>query len=159
MKFAKVKQQELPMMWPKIQHLVDKVVDSHMDGCFTSHGIYARIHSGQMQLWVVVDENTGVVYSIFGVAVYPDMAGNHICRIHFMAGSNLEEWCQLWPEFEMFCFENNISRMEVIGRPGLQKILPGYESAYRIFAKDLRTENSETKQYDLLRYTEMKGSA
>ena len=106
--------------WPTVEPLVLRALE-HDDGCHTAASIRKALAAGKMQLWV--DSSPITAICITEIVVYP---ATKRCNIFLLAGHDIDAWIWQLPALESWAREKGCSAMELQGRPGWERILPGY---------------------------------
>lgn len=95
--------------------------------------IEADVLDGRSILWVAwADE---ILAAAVTELVLRD--GRRECCIALCGGRDMDEWITAYPEIERYAREEGCSAMRIIGRPGWERVLPGYRRAAVILTKDL----------------------
>lgn len=121
--FSGVTTDQLQYVWPAVQPLVKKFLDTD-PGLFEPQDILAALFNKDMQLWVTLDKenNNKIIGAIVTEIVdYPRM---RVLRIFGLGGKDFSDWIHL-ADKELSAFQQHVGakRMEAFVRPGLAKIL------------------------------------
>ena len=100
---------------------------------------------GKCQLWILWNSEEPVDQKKYYGVVVTELIQRPLqkcCHIRIMTGHHREKWQHLIKEIEKFAQQNNCDKMELIARPGWQKILDKY-NYYRthvVLEKNLKKE-------------------
>ena len=100
---------------------------------------------GKFQIWILWDkgQNTSVE-KYFGVVITEivEKPLGKVCHIYMMTGRQRHKWQYLIKDIEKFAQEEKCSVMELIARPGWQKILNqfGYKRTHVVLEKQIKQE-------------------
>jgi hypothetical protein len=95
------------------------------------------IKEKKMQLWILWDKESEHKY--YGVVVTEIIQRplQRVLNIKIMTGTHREKWQHLVKEIEDFAWFNNCDSMELVARPGWEKILKrfGYKKSHVLLEK------------------------
>jgi hypothetical protein len=95
------------------------------------------IKEKKMQLWILWDKESEHKY--YGVVVTEIIQRplQRVLNIKIMTGTHREKWQQLVKEIEDFAWFNNCDSMELVARPGWEKVLKrfGYKKSHVLLEK------------------------
>jgi len=120
----------------ELRPFLQRVVDEHPRGCYTVEGIIAKYYTAEWTCWVVEDEDS-VVKAVFATVAFSDMLGRINMKVVFMVGEEREKWWHLWDQWVEFARQNGVRRIEIVGRKGLARTLPGFVNEYYVLTKEL----------------------
>ena len=90
-----------------------------------------------MQLWILLDKESEHKY--YGVVVTEIIQRplQRVLNIKIMTGTHREKWQHLVKEIEDFAWFNNCDSMELVARPGWEKVLKrfGYKKSHVLLEK------------------------
>lgn len=115
--------EDIEYWWPLIEPILQRAVDRVETG-LTVAEIRERAEADTMRLWVI--ESDGRVCASAATCEIRFKAGN-IVHITALAGDDMDEW--LGPglaEFERLAKLNGMIGVRLCGRPGWQRVMPGY---------------------------------
>jgi len=98
---------------------------------------------GRCQLWILWDAEEPVdIKKYYGVVV-TELIQRPLQKcfyIRIMTGHHREKWQHLIKELEKFAYENNCDKMELIARPGWEKVLRNfrYKKSHILLEKQLK---------------------
>ena len=117
-------------VWEKVLPLVNSSLE-YADGKWTAESIKTALENKQMQLFIVGKDVTAI--AITQVQQYP---AKKVLVVMFCAGSGMNDWVSLMSEFEDWAKEQDCKAVEVIGRPGWERVL-GWERIHVVVRKTL----------------------
>jgi hypothetical protein len=112
--------------------LVKKYIDDallYSGGHNDSDFVHKMLKENKMQLWVIWDDSKKTIEeNLNGVVVTEIIQRKYTkaCNIYILTGKNRQKWQHLVSVIEDFAKQNNCNIMELIARPGWQKILKNY---------------------------------
>lgn len=113
----------VPDWWPVIRDMVEDAC-KHSDGKYTVGDVLALILQKRMQLWVAMKENEACAIGISELVAYPQMK---LCRMLAATGEDMSLWVKLIEEIEGWAQAVGAEGMELVTRPGWQKIMKQYD--------------------------------
>ena len=91
--------------------------------------VYQTVKAKNFQLWIVWDESKKTVQEQYNGVVVTEIVQRKLkksCHIYIMTGKNRQQWQHLIRVIEDFAEQQDCNNMELICRPGWQKILQNY---------------------------------
>ena len=91
--------------------------------------VYQTVKAKNFQLWIVWDESKKTVQEQYNGVVVTEIIQRKLkksCHIYIMTGKNRQQWQHLIRVIEDFAEQQDCDNMELIARPGWQKILQNY---------------------------------
>ena len=145
MNLVRIPIQELEQVWG----LVEKDIKSALaySGQLTdSDFVYETAKEGKFQIWVLWDKNQKkTVDKYFGVVVTEIIKRKFgkVCHIYIMTGRQRTKWQHLITKVEDFAKEEDCKMMELIARPGWQRVLNAfdYKRTHVVLEKKIKQEN------------------
>ena len=145
MNLVRIPIQELEKVWS----LVEKDIKSALaySGQLTdSDFVYETAKEGKFQIWVLWDKNQKkTVDKYFGVVVTEIIKRKFgkVCHIYIMTGRQRTKWQHLITKVEDFAKEEDCKMMELIARPGWQRVLNAfdYKRTHVVLEKKIKQEN------------------
>ena len=103
---------------------------------------------GKFQIWILWDkEQKTNVEKYFGVVITEiiEKKLGKVCHIFMMTGRQRHKWQYLIKDIEKFAKEEKCLMLELITRPGWQKILSqyGYKRTHIVLEKQIKQEKKE----------------
>lgn len=119
-------------IWPKVESLVEKTNDLVLN----DQDVLNFLHTGQWRLWVAIDDGQVVAAMTVEFFFYPR---DKVCRVVTMGGERMMEWLtsDTIKKFEDWAKEEGCSYIDVYGRRGWKKVLPGYEEDCVLLRKQI----------------------
>ena len=125
--------------WPELQKILDmepELWNKH----YTKQNIYDRVHSKEIQVWVVF--NGQIIRLVFFTQRYVSPNGIATLQIFWMYGVGLKEVMVLLEDVvDRFAAALDCTRLEVTGRKGFERLLAPFhpEYQYTVFSRPVRT--------------------
>jgi hypothetical protein len=145
MELVQIPIQELEKVWG----IVEKDIKSALaySGQLTdSDFVFDTLKEGKFQLWVLWDKKQSkAVDKYFGVVVTEIIKRKFgkVCHIYIMTGKQRTKWQHLITKVEDFAKQEDCKMMELIARPGWQRVLDdyGYKRTHVVLEKQIKQEN------------------
>ena len=147
MELVRIPTKELDKVWGLIEKDIRKSLlysGQLSDAAF----VLKTAKLGKFQIWILWDkgQNTSVE-KYFGVVITEivEKPLGKVCHIYMMTGRQRHKWQYLIKDIEKFAQEEKCSVMELIARPGWQKILNqfGYKRTHVVLEKQIKQEIKE----------------
>ena len=108
--------------------------------------VYDLTKQGKFQLWVLWDRKQKITTNkYFGVVVTELIKRKFgkVCHIYIMTGRQSNKWQHLISKIEDFAKEEGCEMMELIARPGWQKVYNnhGYKRTHVVLEKQIKQED------------------
>ena len=147
MELVKVPTKELDKVWG----LIEKDIKQSLlfSGQLSdSEFVLDTAKEGKFQIWILWDkEQKTNVEKYFGVVITEiiEKPLGKVCHIFMMTGRQRHKWQYLVKDIEKFAKEEKCLIMELISRPGWQKILSqfGYMRTHIVLEKQIKQEKKE----------------
>ena len=120
-------------------HVESNIVDAlaRSNGYALASNFKEWIKEKKMQLWILWDKESEHKY--YGVVVTEIIQRplQRVLNIKIMTGTHREKWQHLVKEIEDFAWFNNCDSMELVARPGWEKVLKrfGYKKSHVLLEK------------------------
>jgi type II secretory pathway component PulJ len=145
MELVRIPIEELEQVWG----IVEKDIKSALaySGQLTdSDFVFDTLKEGKFQLWVLWDKKQSkAVDKYFGVVVTEIIKRKFgkVCHIYIMTGKQRTKWQHLITKVEDFAKQEGCKMMELIARPGWQRVLDdyGYKRTHVVLEKQIKQEN------------------
>jgi hypothetical protein len=145
MELVQIPIQELEKVWG----IVEKDIKSALaySGQLTdSDFVFDTLKEGKFQLWVLWDKKQSkAIDKYFGVVVTEIIKRKFgkVCHIYIMTGKQRTKWQHLITKVEDFAKQEDCKMMELIARPGWQRVLDdyGYKRTHVVLEKQIKQEN------------------
>ena len=147
MELVKVPTKELDKVWGLIEKDIRKALlfsGQLSDSAF----VLKTAKEGKFQIWILWDKIQKTnVEKYFGVVITEiiEKPLGKVCHIFMMTGRQRHKWQYLVKDIEKFAKEEKCSMMELITRPGWQKVLNqfGYKRTHVVLEKQIKQEIKE----------------
>lgn len=114
--------------WVRCEPFIQRAVD-RSEGCFDIEHVWGQIANGNAQLWpgdasaVVtrIEQHPSGIKSLLG----------------WLAGGEMEEVKALALRAEQWAKSHGCTRVEIVGRRGWLRSMPGYREAFTVLVKEL----------------------
>jgi hypothetical protein len=132
----------VPIVWPVIEGFIARALE-YADGRYAANDILLRLLRRDMQLWLGVDR----LETIRGVCVteivnYPR---SRRCELFLAAGRDPRRWMGALDTIESWARDQGCDAIECKGRPGWERILPGYEKNHVSLKKELKNARNQRR--------------
>ena len=147
MELVRIPTKELDKVWGLIEKDIRKSLlfsGQLSDSAF----VLKTAKEGKFQIWILWDKvQKTSVEKYFGVVITEivEKPLGKVCHIYMMTGRQRHKWQYLIKDIEKFAQEEKCSVMELIARPGWQKILSqfGYKRTHGVLEKQIKQEIKE----------------
>jgi len=144
MELVRIPTKELDKVWGLIEKDIRKALlfsGQLSDSAF----VLKTAKEGKFQIWILWDKvQKTSVEKYFGVVITEivEKPLGKVCHIYMMTGRQRHKWQYLIKDIEKFALEEKCSVMELIARPGWQKILNqfGYKRTHVVLEKQIKQE-------------------
>jgi len=136
----KVEQCHIEFVFPFVQHLLQKAVDTNL-GETSLEDTKNNLLEGRQQLWICINELTEKIELALTTQIVYYPTQKHL-QIHLTGAEphTIDNWLHSWSKpLEDFCKENDIKFIECAGREGWIKVLGklGYKKYVTVLVKEL----------------------
>ena len=144
MEVVRIPTKELDKVWGLIEKDIQKAL-LYSGQLTDSNFVLETAKQNKFQIWVLWDKTQKkAVEKYFGVVVTEIITKKlgKVCHIYIMTGRQRHKWQYLISEIEKFAKKENCLNMELIARPGWQKILNqfGYKRTHVVLEKQIKQE-------------------
>ena len=144
MELVRIPTEELDKVWGLIEKDIRKAL-LYSGQLSDSAFVLKTAKEGKFQIWLLWDkEQKTSVEKYFGVVITEivEKPLGKVCHIYMMTGRQRHKWQYLIKDIEKFAQEEKCSVMELIARPGWQKILNqfGYKRTHVVLEKQIKQE-------------------
>ena len=128
MKLVRIPTSNINEVWPLVKKdIADALVFSgnHTDAQF----VFDTLKQEKFQLFIVWDKNQKTTLEKYYGVVVTEIVEKKLtkaCHIFIMTGRQRQKWTALIKVIEDFAEQNNCDLLELIARPGWQRILKDY---------------------------------
>lgn len=123
---------DVPKIWPHISHLIVRAMFRGGMGRFED--VERDVLTNNAYLWLAIESNSVLATAVTKVTTEKD---HRLCTIVACGGHDWERWGSLIEGLEKYARAENCQRMEICGRPGWVKRLPGYRTAKVVLRKEM----------------------
>ena len=146
MELVRIPTQELDKAWG----LVDKDIRqalAYSSQLTDSNFVFEIAKQNKFQIWVLWDKQQKEQNKYFGVVVTEIIKRKlgKVCHIYIMTGRQRHKWQYLIKDIEEFAKNEGCLMMELIARPGWQKVLNnfGYKRTHVVLEKKIKNEEKK----------------
>jgi len=149
MKLVPIPTDLLDKVWNLVKTDINEALTysgSHTDSEF----VLKALKENKFQLWIVWDKDKQGVQNQYKGVVVTEIVQRKLkksCHIFIMTGNSRNQWQHLISVIEDFAKHNECDGMEIISRPGWQKILQNYNyrRTHVVLEKQLKKKIKEEK--------------
>ena len=131
-----VPQDKATEMWPAVLPLVAQMVQ-RSGGEITTDGALAAVTAGELQLWLIWDDETRRTVAGALTSIGVTGSGMRLCTVYGLVGEHRQQWLHLLEEFERWAILKGCHKVKVIARKGWAKELPDYTMTHVTLEKRL----------------------
>jgi hypothetical protein len=128
-----VEPDEIEAIWHHVQPLLEKSTP-HSEGEMDAEDMFPILLSGEMQLWVAIENKEIIAAMVSQIITYPK---KRVMRIISIGGADMEKWMPNFPLFENWALNLGCTSIEAWGRKGWLRVLDDWKCSYHIITKDL----------------------
>ena len=144
MKLVRIPTSELDNIWSLVEKDIKGAL-AYSSQLTDSNFVFDLAKDGKFQVWVLWDkEQKQTQNKYFGVVVTELIKRKlgKVCHIYIMTGRQRHKWQYLVKDIEGFAKEEGCLMMELIARPGWQKVLNnfGYKRTHVVLEKQIKQE-------------------
>tara|TARA_R100001015_G_C4514147_1_gene84980 strand:- start:91 stop:537 length:447 start_codon:yes stop_codon:yes gene_type:complete len=148
MKLVRIPTSELDNIWSLVEKDIKGAL-AYSSQLTDSNFVFDLAKDGKFQVWVLWDkEQKQTQNKYFGVVVTELIKRKlgKVCHIYIMTGRQRHKWQYLVKDIEGFAKEEGCLMMELIARPGWQKVLNnfGYKRTHVVLEKQIKQEEKKT---------------
>jgi hypothetical protein len=145
MELVQIPIQELEKVWGIVEKDIKSAL-AYSSQLTDSDFVFDTLKEGKFQLWVLWDKNQKkTIDKYFGVVVTEIIKRKFgkVCHIYIMTGKQRTKWQHLITKVEDFAKQEDCKMMELIARPGWQRVLDdyGYKRTHVVLEKQIKQEN------------------
>jgi len=128
--------------WNKVEQSITEAL-IRSGGYANSNHFLEWCKEGKCQLWILWDSDEPIDQKKYYGVVVTELIQRPLqkcCHIRIMTGHHREKWQHLIKEIEKFASQNNCDKMELIARPGWEKVLRNfrYKKSHVLLEKQLK---------------------
>jgi hypothetical protein len=145
MELVQIPIQELEKVWGIVEKDIKSAL-AYSSQLTDSDFVFDTLKEGKFQLWVLWDKKQKkTIDKYFGVVVTEIIKRKFgkVCHIYIMTGKQRTKWQHLITKVEDFAKQEDCKMMELIARPGWQRVLDdyGYKRTHVVLEKQIKQEN------------------
>ena len=145
MELVQIPIKELDKVWGMVEKNIKSAL-AYSGQLTDSDFVYDLAKEGKFQVWVIWDKNqkkTNDKY--FGVVVTEIIKRKHgkVCHVYIVTGRQMSKWQHLISRVEEFAKDEGCKMMELIARPGWQRVLKifDYKRTHVVLEKQIKQED------------------
>ena len=144
MRLVSIPIEELDKVWSMVEKDIKSAL-AYSGQLTDSDFVYETAKQGKFQVWVLWDKEQKITTNkYFGVVVTELIKRKFgkVCHIYIMTGRQRHKWQHLISKIENFAKEEGCEMMELIARPGWQKVLKifDYKRTHVVLEKEIKQE-------------------
>ena len=144
MKLVSIPIEELDKVWSMVEKDIKSAL-AYSGQLTDSDFVYETAKQGKFQVWVIWDKDEKITTNkYYGVVVTEIIKRKHgkVCHVYIVTGRQMSKWQHLISEIEKFAEDKDCKRMELIARPGWQKVYNnyGYKRTHVVLEKQIKQE-------------------
>ena len=145
MEVVRIPIEELDKVWGMVEKDIKSAL-AYSSQLTDSDFVFDLTKQGKFQLWVLWDKEQKITANkYFGVVVTELIKRKFgkVCHIYIMTGRQRNKWQHLISKIEDFAKEEGCEMMELIARPGWQKVYNnhGYKRTHVVLEKQIKQED------------------
>lgn len=121
----------VPHLWGQVEPLLAPAI---RDPLYTPIDLYLDLAGGRATLWLI---ERGQEIRAALVTRMTEFSGGRSMRIQLCGGEGMEDWLPLLSSLEDHAREYSCARVEIEGRKGWLRVLPGYRERAILMGKEL----------------------
>jgi len=146
MRLVSIPIEELDKVWSMVEKDIKSAL-AYSGQLTDSDFVYETAKQGKFQVWVIWDKNEKITTNkYYGVVVTEIIKRKHgkVCHVYIVTGRQMSKWQHLISEIEKFAEDKDCKRMELIARPGWQKVYNnhGYKRTHVVLEKQIKQEDN-----------------
>ena len=147
MELVRIPTQELDKVWGLIEKDIRKSL-LYSGQLSDSAFVLQTAKEGKFQVWILWDKKQKTTLDkYFGLVITEIIQKplGKICHIYMMTGRQRNKWQHLIKDIEEFAKNENCLMLELIARPGWQKVLNnfGYKRTHIVLEKQIKQEKNK----------------
>jgi len=146
MNLVRIPTEELEKVWSLVEKDIRQAL-AYSSQLTDSNFIFEIAKQNKFQIWVLWDKEQKEQNKYFGVVVTEIIKRKlgKVCHIYIMTGRQRHKWQYLIKDIEEFAKNEGCLMMELIARPGWQKVLNnfGYKRTHVVLEKKIKNEEKK----------------
>lgn len=118
---------------PDVQPMLQPAIDLS-DGRWDLWSVIGGLLSGQMQLWVSLNDGKPEAAMVTRVVDYPKL---RVLSLPFLGGSGMRNWLKFEPQIMAFAKAHGCKEMEGYARLGFKRVLKGWIFSWSFMRRPL----------------------
>ncbi|BAQ89283.1 putative acetyltransferase [uncultured Mediterranean phage uvMED] len=145
MKLVRIPSEQLDKVWSLIEKDIKDAL-AYSNQLTDSDFVLEVAKQDKFQVWVLWDKDKDkTIDKYFGVVVTEIIQRKlgKVCHIYIMTGRQRQKWQYLVKDIEEFAKQEDCKMLELIARPGWQKVLNnfGYKRTHVVLEKQIKQED------------------
>ena len=146
MKLVRIPSEQLDKVWSLIEKDIKDAL-AYSNQLTDSDFVLEVAKQDKFQVWVLWDKDKDkTIDKYFGVVVTEIIQRKlgKVCHIYIMTGRQRQKWQYLVKDIEEFAKQEDCKMLELIARPGWQKVLNnfGYKRTHVVLEKQIKQEEN-----------------
>jgi histone acetyltransferase (RNA polymerase elongator complex component) len=138
---------ELDKVWSLVEKDIKNAL-AYSGQLNDSNFVYETAKEDKFQIWVIWDKTQKkTIDKYFGVVVTEIIKRKHgkVCHVYIVTGRQMSKWQHLINRVEEFAKDEGCKMMELIARPGWQKVYNnhGYKKTHVVLEKQIKQEDNK----------------
>ena len=146
MNLVRIPTEELEKVWSLVEKDIRQAL-AYSSQLTDSNFVFEIAKQNKFQIWVLWDKEQKEQNKYFGVVVTEIIKRKlgKVCHIYIMTGRQRHKWQYLIKDIEEFAKNEGYLMMELIARPGWQKVLNnfGYKRTHVVLEKKIKNEEKK----------------
>ena len=147
MELVRIPTKELDKVWGLIEKDIKQAL-LYSGQLSDAEFVLDTAKQGKFQVWILWDKSQKITTDkYFGVVITELIQRKlgKVCHIYLMTGKQRHKWQYLIKDIEKFAKEEKCLMLELIARPGWQKVLNqfGYKKTHIVLEKKIKQEKKE----------------
>lgn len=144
MDIIQIPQKNIDEVWSLVVQAINEALIYSGDHHHSDH-YKELLKQGKLQLWILWDDNKNTIQEKYNGLVITQLiirSKKKVCHMPMVTGKNRQKWQHLIEKIENFAKDQGCDCMELIARPGWQKILDKhkYFRTHVVLEKNLKEE-------------------
>ena len=145
MKLVRIPSEQLDKVWSLIEKDIKDAL-AYSNQLTDSDFVLEVAKQDKFQVWVLWDKDKDkTIDKYFGVVITEIIQRKlgKVCHIYIMTGRQRQKWQYLVKDIEEFAKQEDCKMLELIARPGWQKVLNnfGYKRTHVVLEKQIKQED------------------
>lgn len=124
---------DLPGLWKQLAPLVMKACE-WSQGQFNAESVVDGVINGQLMMLAYIDGDVVSSIAVLTVSQFP--TGTRVLEVLLASGEGLRDWSRFETQVAEQAKQYGCSKFRMIGREGLQRMLPAWKRVAVVLEKD-----------------------